>query len=337
MLHLALLSDLKGRGWQVSYVGSSGIEKEIIGKTDIPFFTISAGKLRRYVSLKNLFDIFKVLLGFFQCLGHFLVNRPSVVFSKGGFVSVPVVIAAWVLRVPVIIHESDVTPGLANRISAFFARAILYSFPETGAFLDSKKSQFVGAVVRSELLEGDRVRGLEFCKFDVRDPRKVILIIGGSQGAQKINDATGQSIEVLKKDFRIIHLAGKGKLLPRNPDESYAAFEFVSDELKDIFAATDLAVGRAGANSIFEMLALHKPMLLIPLEAGSRGDQLVNARSFEKKNWALILREADLNSNSFVSNIRKLDAGSDAIRKAQNENSPQQSKEMILDSIAACM
>lgn len=336
-LHLALMASMQARGWQLSYVGSKGIERELIAKTGLPFFVIASGKLRRYLSVENVLDIFRVFLGLCQSLVHFLAHRPDAVFSKGGFVSVPVVVAAWILRIPVIIHESDVTPGLANRIAGTFAKKIMYSFPETAAYLQQHKSVYVGPVVRSDLLSGDRSRGLALCGFDPADGRKNILIIGGSQGAQKINEAIEQALDILCQNYRVIHLTGKGKMIGRKNDRDYAAFEFLSEELKDIFAAADLAVGRAGANSIFELLALNKPMLLIPLEAGSRGDQLLNARSFEKKQWAQILREADLNSTALIENIKGLDHKAMAMMESQRQGAPAQAREQILDIVESCV
>jgi UDP-N-acetylglucosamine--N-acetylmuramyl-(pentapeptide) pyrophosphoryl-undecaprenol N-acetylglucosamine transferase len=335
MLHVALIPRMKQLGWELGYVGSKGIEREIIGRTGVPFKTIASGKLRRYFSLENFLDIFRVCFGIIQCIGIFLLKRPDLVFSKGGFVSVPVVVAAKVLRVPVVIHESDLTPGLANRIASHFAKLILYTFPETGSHLSGNQSSYVGAVVRDDLFSGSREIGQKLCGFDPADLRQTIIVIGGSQGAQKINDAVDKALESLIGDFRVVHLAGKGKLLARHSDLSYAQFEFVADDLKHLFALSDFAICRAGANSIFELLALNKPMLLIPLEAGSRGDQVVNAESFQRNGWAHVLRERDLTATSLAAEVRKLANDQQIIRESQRKGLVKDSSERVIQALSS--
>lgn len=305
MPHLAMLSRYKELGWDVFYIGSQGIEKELLSHEALPFFEIQAGKLRRYFSLKNLADIFRVLFGTIQSIAILMRHRPAVVFSKGGFVSVPVAIAAWILRIPVVSHESDVTPGLANRIIGRFAYKILYSFPDTGRYVPKSISEWTGVPIRADLLSGDRNKGLALCGFKAEGSKPVLLITGGSQGAVKINEAIYQCLPQLLASFRIIHLTGVGKgKVVEHPE--YKSFEFVKGDLKHLLAAADLVISRSGANTIFELLALRKPMLLIPLEEGSRGDQVHNAESFVKNKWALVLKESDLSPNSLISAVGQL-------------------------------
>ncbi|MEZ4742441.1 MAG: undecaprenyldiphospho-muramoylpentapeptide beta-N-acetylglucosaminyltransferase [Bdellovibrionota bacterium] len=333
MLHIALLPEMQQRGWDIYYIGSKGIEKKIIEKTNIPFYTIATGKLRRYFSIHNFLDIFKIFLGLIQCLKIFIFHRPNILFSKGGFVSVPPAIAAWLLKIPVITHESDVTPGLANRILLYFSKRMLYSFPETNRYLPKRKSEFVGSVVRDELLTGEKKKGLQYCSFDADDLRPIVLIMGGSQGAEKINRVIEQSLAELNKAYRIIHIAGKGKRNSHPNSNSYVSFEFVSDELKHLFAACDMVISRAGANSIFEILALKKPMLLIPLDVGSRGDQIINAKSFQKNHWAMILSERKLNQRTLLESLNALKREAPEMISAQMKHSSSLSKERIFEVI----
>lgn len=316
MPHLALLDSLRREGLQPFYVGSHGIEKELVGNLpDLPFFTIASGKLRRYFSWRNFSDVLKVLWGTLQALVILRRERPAIVFSKGGFVSVPVAVAARALKIPVISHESDVTPGLANRIIARFASKLLYSFPQTSTYLPDS-AECVGLPVRPELMQGQRAKGLAFANFppDARDP--VILVMGGSLGAQKINEALEKALPKILERCYVVHITGKGKELAfKHP--RYFGVAFVKDELKDLFAATDLVIARSGANSIFEFLALRKPMLLIPLEAGSRGDQIHNAESFAKEGWATVLREKDLSPETLLQALSNLETVAEKQRIAQ--------------------
>ena len=305
--NLALVPELRARGYEILYIGSyKGIEKELITKAGISYKAISSGKLRRYFDLKNFTDPFRVIRGYFQSRKIMKEFKPDVVFSKGGFVAVPVTFAAKRLGIPVIAHESDMTPGLANKLSAPSAVKICCNFPETLKFLPKEKAVFTGTPIRSELLKGDRKKGLELCGFDEEKP--VLLVIGGSLGAVHINDQVRAVLDELLKDFQIIHICGKGNL-----DESlsnkqgYIQFEYVDKELKDLFAAADIMVSRAGANAISEILALRKPNLLIPLsKEASRGDQILNAGSFRKQGFSAVLMEEDMNDESFLKAVHEL-------------------------------
>jgi UDP-N-acetylglucosamine--N-acetylmuramyl-(pentapeptide) pyrophosphoryl-undecaprenol N-acetylglucosamine transferase len=302
MPHIALLPQYRKLGWEVFYIGSRGIEKELATKAGLTFYTIQTGKLRRYFSVENFVDIFRLVIGIFQALFLLFRKRPDLVFSKGGFVSVPVALAAWMLRIPVVSHESDLTPGLANRLIKPFCRLIFYCFPETEKYLTGVRSVAAGIPVREQLLHGNREQGARMCGFDPARP--TMLVMGGSSGAERINSALRDALPELVNTWQIVHLTGKGKSIDfKHP--SYAAFEYVNEGLEHLFALADLVVTRAGANSLFELKALAKPMLLIPLEIASRGDQVDNAKSFAAQGWAQVLRETELTPASLMAAIEK--------------------------------
>lgn len=317
MPHFALLDDFRNSGCELAYIGSSGIEKSLVEGAGLRFYQIQAGKLRRYFSFKNFTDLFRIVIGFVQSLAILLKLRPSVVFSKGGFVTVPVVFAAWVLRIPIVSHESDLTPGLANRLAGPFAKKIFYTFEETKKFLSREKAVYTGTPIRGRLKAGSKEKGLAHCGFTPDDSRPVVLVMGGSLGAKNLNERLLAEMPSLAVSFRFIHITGKGKSTSYQNPGSYHSFEYVGEQLPDLFAATDLVVARAGANSIFEFLALNLPMLLVPLEQGSRGDQIVNARSFEQKGWAHVAKESDLAKNGLLEYLRRLSQEADKIKESQ--------------------
>lgn len=294
MPHIAMLQTYIDAGFRLAYIGSDGIEKSLMESQGevISFHQIQVGKLRRYLSLKNLTDVFRIVVGFLQSLVILRKLKPALVFSKGGFVSVPVAYAAKLLGIPVVSHESDLTPGLANKLITPIASKLLYSFPDSKPFLPEARSQLVGIPVRRALLEGDKDRALEFLGF-VDEQKPTILVMGGSLGAQKINETLLEALPQLVERHQIVHVTGKGKTIDFS-HANYRSFEFLNEELGDVMALCNLVISRAGANSIFEFLALKKPMILIPLEAGSRGDQIQNADCFKKMGVARVLREADL-------------------------------------------
>ncbi len=305
--NIALIPGLKQLGYQIKYMGSyDGIEKKLIEELGIDYIGISSGKLRRYFSMKNFTDPFRVLKGFHEAKKYMKEYRPDVVFSKGGFVSVPVVFAADRYHIPVIIHESDMTPGLANKLAIPHAYKVCHNFPETADHLPAGKSVLTGSPIRKELLSGDKNAGLKMCGFTAEKP--VIMVIGGSLGAASVNRMVRDSLPVLLKNYQIVHLCGKGKL-----DETltgtagYIQFEYIKDELKDLFAMTDLVISRAGANAICEILALKIPNLLIPLSArASRGDQILNANSFKKQGFSEVLEEDDMTKEQFIETVDRL-------------------------------
>jgi UDP-N-acetylglucosamine--N-acetylmuramyl-(pentapeptide) pyrophosphoryl-undecaprenol N-acetylglucosamine transferase len=305
--NLALIPKLKERGWNVHYIGSTnGIEKDIIEGAGIPYSGISSGKLRRYFDWKNFKDPFRVMKGVMEA--YFLIRKlkPDVIFSKGGFVSVPVVIAGWMNRVPVFLHESDITPGLANKIALRFATKIFVTFEEAKQHLPEGKAIYTGSPIREDILKGNRDQGLRFLEFTNNKP--VITIMGGSLGAKRINETVRKLLPQLLERFQIVHLCGKG-----NTDatlehiEGYKQFEYVSGELPDILAATDMVISRAGSNAIFEFLTLQKPMILIPLsKAASRGDQILNAQSFEKKGYCRVVYEEQLTEEALLKAVNEV-------------------------------
>lgn len=305
--NIALLPKLKDLGYDIHYIGSyQGIEKKLIEACDIPYYGISSGKLRRYFDLKNFSDPFKVIKGFSEASKLLKELQPDVVFSKGGFVSVPVVIAAGQRKIPVVIHESDMTPGLANKLSFPSASKVCCNFPETMAHLPKGKAVLTGSPIREELLKGNREKALAFTGLSGTKP--VLLIIGGSLGSVVVNEAVRSVLPELLKRFDVIHLCGKGKLdQTLTALNGYVQYEYISDELKDLFALSDIVISRAGANSICEFLALRKPSLLIPLSAAaSRGDQILNARSFERQGYAAVLEEEELNGESLLKALQTL-------------------------------
>ena len=305
--NIALLPRLKELGYDIQYIGSyTGIEKELIEPFGIPYHGISSGKLRRYFSVQNFTDPFRVLKGFREA--HKLIRqlKPDVIFSKGGFVSVPVVLAGKRCKVPVIIHESDMTPGLANKIAIPSAAKVCCNFPETLKSLPEGKAVLTGSPIGQELLSGNKIAAMDMCHFTSDKP--VILVIGGSLGAVAVNNAVREALPELLKDFQIIHLCGKGKMDESLKDvEGYCQFEYIKNELRNLFALADIVISRAGANAICELLALHKPNLLIPLSANaSRGDQILNARSFERQGFSLVLEEEQLTKETLLNAVKTL-------------------------------
>ena len=290
--NLALIPELKKRGFDIIYIGSNnGMEKEIVERRNIPFFGITADKLRRYIDFKNFLMPANVVKGIGEAIKILKDNKVNVIFSKGGFVSVPVVIAAARLRIPVISHEADFTPGLANKIATPLSKKVCCNFEETLKML-GKKGVFTGCPIRKELLSGNKKRGVEFLGFNNDKP--ILFVTGGSLGSKYINDLIRNNIDEILKDFNVVHSCGKGKLDNKINLDGYRQFELLTTELPDVFAATDLVVSRAGANVIFELLALKKPNLLIPLSTkASRGDQILNANSFMRKKYSVVLLEED--------------------------------------------
>ncbi len=310
---IALLPQLKQEGYDIQYIGSyQGIERRLIEEYNIPYHGISSGKLRRYLDPKNFSDPFKVIKGYLEARKLLKDLNPDIVFSKGGFVSVPVVLAAKSNKIPVIVHESDITPGLANKLALPSASRICVNFPETLKYLPEGKAVLTGTPIRKELFSGNKLRGLDFCGFTVNKP--VLLIIGGSTGSRVINEIIRGMLPTLLRDYQVIHLCGKDNLDERlNDTTGYVQFEYIRAELSDLLAAADLVISRAGANAICELLALRKPNILIPLSAkASRGDQILNAESFERQGYSYLLKEEDL------SIAKLLEAISTVVEKKQD-------------------
>lgn len=332
--NIALLPRLKELQYDIHYIGSyNGIEKELIEQFGIPYHGIATGKLRRYFSLQNFTDPFRVLKGMNEAKKLVKILKPDVIFSKGGFVSVPVVLSGKRCRVPVIIHESDMTPGLANKLSLSAATKVCCNFPETLELLPEGKATLTGSPIRQELLSGDKFKAREFLGFTSDKP--VILVVGGSLGAVAVNQAVRSVLPELLKSYQVIHLCGRGKVDESLKDlEGYAQFEYIKEELKDLFALTDIVISRAGANAICELLALHKPNLLIPLSANaSRGDQILNARSFERQGFSIVLEEEALTDSALLDAVSNLYEHREQYINAMKNSSQQNSIDTIIDLI----
>lgn len=332
--NIALIPRLQELGYSISYFGSyEGIEKKLISDFDIPYYGIATGKLRRYFDPKNFTDPFRVLKGYSEARKYLKEITPNIVFSKGGFVSVPVVRAAASLNIPCIIHESDMTPGLANKLCIPIAAKVCCNFPETIQMLPEGKAVLTGSPIREELAKGNRIAAYDLCKFSSNTP--VVMVIGGSLGAEAINKAVRDALPKLLEDFQVVHICGKDKVdnLMLNI-HGYKQFEYVKSELKDLFAMADLVISRAGANSICELLALKKPNLLIPLSAhSSRGDQILNAKSFEAQGFSLVVDEDYLTEDLLVEKVHELYFTRQTYIDAMNKSSQLGSIRTITDLI----
>lgn len=334
IVNLALIPHFQKEGWSVDYIGSKqGIERDLIKEIpDVTYYPISTGKLRRYMSLENLKDPFKVLKGTIDAWNVIRKTKPNIIFSKGGFVSVPVVVAARFRRVSTIIHESDYTPGLANKLATPFAKKVLTTFPETVSYLPKKKAAHVGAVIREELFQGDPKRGFELTNLTPEKP--TILIMGGSIGSQKINKVVRENLDALLPKYQIIHICGRDNIDSSITKQGYVQFEYVNEQLKDIFAITDYVISRAGANAIFEFLAMNIPMLLIPLSlAASRGDQIDNAKSFKKNKFAHVLQEEDLTTERFLKEVLRLEKAAPVLQDQMKTYASEQSRKLVIQII----
>lgn len=333
--NIALFPALRDAGYDISYIGSyTGMEKGLIEAQGVPYYGISSGKLRRYFDLKNISDPFKVLKGYGQAIRLMRKLKPDVVFSKGGFVSVPVVLAAKACHIPAIIHESDITPGLANRIAIRGARKVCCNFPETMEYLPESKRVLTGSPIRGELFSGNSAAAAKLCGFRYKN-KPVLLVVGGSSGSKAINESVRGALPQLLEHFYVIHLCGKGNLdKALASKDGYAQFEYADKELADMFALADIAVSRAGANSICELLALRKPNILVPLSAAaSRGDQILNAKSFKKQGFSYVIEEESLTGNVLLEALLEVHANRKAYIKAMSESGQMDSIGTILNLI----
>ena len=317
--NIALFPALRAEGYEIHYIGSfDGIEKKLIEDFDVPYYGISTGKFRRYFDPKNFSDPFRVMKGFFEARKILKHIKPDIVFSKGGFVSVPVVRAAASLKIPCIIHESDMTPGLANKLCIPVSRKICCNFPETFDMLPPEKAVLTGSPIREELSTGNKEAGLAFCGFNHEKP--VIMVMGGSQGAAAVNQAIRDALPKLLEKYQVVHLCGKDKmdnLLLTVP--GYKQFEYIKEEMKDLLAMADLVLSRSGANAISEILALRKPNILIPLPSG-RGDQLLNADSYEAQGFSIVINEDDLTTKVLLQKVEELWQNKETYVKTMSES-----------------
>ncbi len=336
--NLALIPALKEHGFDIRYIGSyQGIEKKLIENAGIPYDGISSGKLRRYFDIKNFSDPFRVLKGYTEAVKLLKTYKPDVIFSKGGFVSVPVVFAARRCHIPAIIHESDMTPGLANKLCISSARKVCCNFPETMQYLPADKAVLTGSPIRKELLKGDRLAGLQYTHLSAEKP--VILVIGGSLGSVTVNQAVRNLLPKLLPAFQVVHICGKDHLedsLINTP--GYVQYEYVDAPLRHLFALSDLIISRAGANSICEILALRKPNVLIPLSASaSRGDQLLNAASFAKQGFSTMLKEESLTQDILYQAILDTYANRNTFIQQMENSRLNNAIETIISLIEECV
>lgn len=332
--NLALVPFLRNAGYEIYYMGSEqGIERKLIEAEDIPYYSVPTGKLRRYWSKENLQDAKKVIKGIKAAKKILKELQPDIVFSKGGFVAVPVVLAAKSRRIPVVIHESDITPGLANKISAGSAKVVCTTFPETLEYIPNVECIHTGSPIRKELFQGMKVRGLTMCNFN--DKKPIILVMGGSLGSVKINKSLRLALFELLETFQVVHLCGEGnELVDLNQLEGYYQTPYISSGLENIYAMADIIVSRAGSNSICEFLALKKPSLLIPLSLeASRGDQIQNARSFEEQGFSMVLEEENLIAPTLVEKIMDLYENRNDYIQAMRQSDLEKGSEKILEQI----
>ena len=319
--NMALIDELSREGWQIAYIGSAnGVEKNMITAINIPFYGVSSGKLRRYFSWKNFFDPFKIMLGIVQSYVVLRKISPDLVFSKGGFVAFPVVVGAWLNRIPVVAHESDMSPGLANRLSFPFVNTICVTFSAAKKhFKQQDKVEVTGTPIREQLLKGEKDKGLALCGFNREKP--CLLVVGGSQGSNALNACVRQTLDRLCQRFQVIHLCGKGKIDPLLVNrEGYYQLEYANEALADLFAASEMVISRAGANALYEILALAKPHVLIPLsQKVSRGDQVQNARYFQQQGISVVVSEETLTPETLLTAIDEVNLHQEEIIKKIKE------------------
>jgi UDP-N-acetylglucosamine--N-acetylmuramyl-(pentapeptide) pyrophosphoryl-undecaprenol N-acetylglucosamine transferase len=315
---IAIIDELEKRfDGRIFWVGSNkGMEQEIVQRRGIEFFGVPSGKLRRYVSLENFIDVGKVFAGVIASLVILARERPALVFSKGGYVSVPVVVAAGILKIPVYTHESDYDPGMATKINSRVAEKILTSFADTRSFFKGPyfdKVVHTGNPIRLALAAGDPSRGRK--RVGCEQGRKVVLVLGGSLGAAALNNAILESLDALAPLCFVVHQTG-AKHFTGKAGDGYFSSPFFKEELPDIIACADLVVCRAGSNTLWELAASGKPSVLVPLPAaGSRGDQIRNASVFEAAGASLVVKDDQSLSVNILEIIRKLIDNDDTLAR----------------------
>jgi len=297
---------------QFTFIGPKGeMEKIMMANEGIPVKYILAGKARRYFSLMYIVDAFKVPIGIIQCLWILLWNMPEAIFSKGGYACVPVVLVGWLYRIPVMIHESDSIPGAANVVLAKFCERVAVSYPEAERYFPAAQVVLTGNPLRDDIASGDAIKAKEM--FNLTDSKKIIFIAGGSQGARTINNHILNILPKLLQDYQIIHQTGEknleevehraGELGIKAGHEGYYPVGFIGEEMKDIYAAADLMIIRAGANTIAEAAANGKPAIIIPLANSANNHQQMNAFSLAKIGAAVVLEENNLGENLLLKTI----------------------------------
>jgi len=322
--------DKNNREHSFSYIGPDGFVKSAFENKNIKCKFILAGKLRRYFSLVNIIDLLKIPIGLIQSLWHLFWIMPDVIFSKGGYGSIPVVLAGWIYRIPIIIHESDTVPGLANRISAPLAKKIIISFEETRKYFPKNKIVVAGNPVREELIQGNVEQAQKIFKLNLKTP--TVLIMGGSQGAQRINELVLNVLPRLLKKTELIHICGKTnfnniekeakKILEDSPEllNQYHLYPFLKEELKHAFSASDIIISRASAGAIFEIAAIGKPAILIPLSTSAANHQTKNTQVLSRAGGAIVLEEGNLTVNMFLNTILDLLNNPEKMKTMEEKN-----------------
>lgn len=302
--HLSILPSLI-KEYEIHYIGSiSGIERDIINKYKyITYHPITTVKFERSLTLKNLLIPFKLFKGIRQSKKIIKELKPSIIFSKGGFVSVPVCYAAHSLKVPIVGHESDYSMGLANKLIYKKCNSMCFSFKDTQSKY-IKKGVYAGSPIRESIYQGNKEKIVK--QYNLDDTMPTLLMFGGSLGAKAINEMVFLCCEELSKKFNILHIVGKGNLNSKIKISNYHQIEFTNN-IEDYFACANIVISRAGSNSIFELCAIQKPMLLIPLpKDSSRGDQILNAEYLEKQNLCLVLFQENMTKETFIKSIIEL-------------------------------
>ena len=287
--------------YRIFWIGSgAGMDRDLVERAGLEFFGVPSGKLRRYFSLRNFSDVFKVLAGFFAARRILKKEKPSLLFSKGGFVSVPPCAAAKSLKIPVFTHESDYSPGLATRINTRFAEKIFLSYNESAAFFAgpaAAKLCVSGNPIREQFRTAEPDKGRAF--LGLGNDERILLVLGGSLGSAEINDLVRACLPELTRHYTVVHQTGEGSEQVSGDVPRYKPFAYFRDELPHIIAAAELVLCRSGAGTIWECKSLKKPMVLIPLRgSGTRGDQVENARLFQKKGAAICFIPAQAGDNA---------------------------------------
>jgi len=329
--HLSLIPKLKTAGYEIHYIGTEcGIEHGMMTKVaGVTYHAVQCGKLRRYWSVLNFTDPFRVLWGSLQSIRLMAKLKPHICFSKGGFVSVPVVLGAWLWRVPTVCHESDFSPGLANRICAKFANRVATTYADCATAI-GPKGVMTGTPLRPELFQGSRTAGLSLAGFGGHKP--VLMVTGGSLGAQTINRCLRKALSALLPYMDVLHLCGKGNIEPSLEClEGYCQKEFLDEEFPDAIAAADIVLSRAGSNTLCELAALQKPMLLIPYPLGAgRGDQIQNAESYRRQGLAMVLPQEKMNPALLTAELLSLLSHREELQTALEAHPAKDGTEAVL-------
>jgi UDP-N-acetylglucosamine--N-acetylmuramyl-(pentapeptide) pyrophosphoryl-undecaprenol N-acetylglucosamine transferase len=332
--NLALIRKFQQERWEINYIGSkNGIENQLVAKAAVPYHAIATGKLRRYFSWQNFIDPCKIVLGVIQAFILIYKLKPNIIFSKGGFVSFPVVVAAWLRRIPVIIHEADLTVGLANRLCFPFATKICITFPQTIDQIKNKKKVVItGIPIRDDFFHGKREKGLAICDFT--PTKKVILVFGGSLGADPINKIIRKILPDTLTHFQIAHVCGEGKIDNNCNFSGYKQFAYLHEEFPHILAMADFVISRSGANSIYELIALQKPSILVPLpKNSSRGDQILNAKYCVKHGFSEMISQEQLTPELLLEKIAQLQKNHNIMTQAIKKFDVPNSVELIYQII----